>query len=116
MAWCANCRCEYLPEVQQCPECGASLVAELPPTPPPQPPTMAEGQTEGEKGRPLRERDWPALVALAFVSFGFCMALLGAGIAIWLAGREQAKIGILVGAVLAGLVIIIVLSKRRSKA
>ncbi len=31
MPFCANCRFEYLPHVTRCPECGAELVAELPP-------------------------------------------------------------------------------------
>ncbi|MCX6639123.1 MAG: zinc ribbon domain-containing protein [bacterium] len=30
MAFCPNCRYEYLPEVQECPDCGAALVTELP--------------------------------------------------------------------------------------
>ena len=30
MPFCPNCRYEYLPEVEKCPDCGSSLVDELP--------------------------------------------------------------------------------------
>ncbi len=41
MAWCPNCKTEYIPGVTRCPDCGAALVDALPPDRDPPPLDMA---------------------------------------------------------------------------
>ena len=67
--FCPNCRYEYLSGVTKCPDCGADLVAELPPT---------------EKEEPPEEK-WFEVVTI-FESFDFTLIAVARSI------LEEAKI------------------------
>jgi len=71
VAWCPVCRSEYREGVEVCPECGRTLVAELPPEPEP-----AWDPTDWVTVEEVGDRATAAIVEGYLLEEGFAVRLL----------------------------------------